>query len=563
MDLPWSAREFFDTRLFWADIAQASALPPGDDPLARYVRERGLRFIIETVGRSSAQAVMGIVREIWGAPPDGLAGFRVEPLFGPAGDNAVPDGLDAFFLASLEGVAFGSLARNPYDAAYALMSDPGIRSTEPDLPYFGFGAGSSGPSASVTSPLVMNDKAWALRNMRVDRAWTLVPVSPGLSDGQGVAIAHLDTGWTDHVDLDKGNLDLGRAQDFITAGGNASDPMNYGFPMNPGHGTRTGSVMMSAGGVMPVPPPGTTGPGQITGVARHTTYVPVRCIRSVVVIFASDVARGVWHATGSNCDVVSMSLGGRPARALHQAIQHALTNELVVVAAAGNNVRTVVWPARYPETIAVAASNVFDEPWSNSSRGPRVDIAAPGEDVWVAEPTAAPTGVQLGSGTSYATAHTAAVAALWLAFHGKGALQKAALGPGYRLQELFGRQLRASARVPARWDHTRYGAGIVDVMALLASGPGASGTGMPPGASKDGLVRLLDGIGSRLDHKFQGWRGISVIFEHEICNLYLDIMDATAAALDAIEAGDWTQIWKVLDQPGKRVSRTLWSAVLP
>src|SRR5690606_40280977 len=96
--------------------------------------------------------------------------------------------------------------------------------------------------------------------------------------------------------------------------------------------------------------------------------------------------------------------------------------------AAGNEVRTVVAPAVFPGTIAVAASNPKDKEWEGSSRGDRVDITAPGQDVYV------PVWNQrreedfcFGSGTSYATPHIAAAAAAWLAAH-----QKALSSSDYR-----------------------------------------------------------------------------------------------------------------------------------
>jgi len=189
-----------------------------------------------------------------------------------------------------------------------------------------------------------------------------------------------------------------------------------------------------------------------------------------MVIFAGDIAKGVQHATAKGCHVVSMSLGGFGATALRKAIEVAVNNHLVVVAAAGNHCFAVVYPARYPECIAMAASNVHNVPWTGSASGKPVALTAPGEDVWTAEPTRAPSGTGTGSGTSYATAHMAGVAALWMSFFGRRFLVDLATHQGAILQELLREHAMATAYSPPGWDTKNYGSGIVDVYKLLSNG---------------------------------------------------------------------------------------------
>ena len=76
-----------------------------------------------------------------------------------------------------------------------------------------------------------------------------------------------------------------------------------------------------------------------------------------------------------------MSLGGTPSRAMQRAIRQAIQSDMIVLAAAGNCVGLVVYPARYDEVIAVAGSNVNDGTWPGSCHGQAVDITAPGEKV--------------------------------------------------------------------------------------------------------------------------------------------------------------------------------------
>ena len=447
----------FNRAQFIGDIERAIELPFNNSSDDAYLRERGIRYVIEAPIGMSLEDVRLLVREFL------YSEFTVEPLFPDYSDSIPKENLKDFYLAFISGVSFSALSQSPYNAAYELLARTPLLSVEPDKPYLQFITTSSNVSA-VSAP---TDKAWSLRNMRVDSAWNIPPPSKGLKNGKGVSIAHLDTGWTDHQDLDQINFDYSRVLDLINPKNNAQDPLNYSG--NPGHGTKTGSVIMSQGGVNNL---STTGPGQITGVAREVTYVPIRCIKSVVTIFNSDVARAIAHATNkAKCDLISMSLGGPPMKALHVALKNATSKDLIAVCAAGNNVRTVVWPARYPEAIAVAASNCFDKPWSSSSRGKRVDISAPGEDVWKAEPDTKNSKVSPGSGTSYSTANLAGVAALWIAFYEKSKLETVAHNSNSNLQELFRSSIKSTARKVSGWDNSKYGPGIVQAYNLLKATP--------------------------------------------------------------------------------------------
>lgn len=142
--------------------------------------------------------------------------------------------------------------------------------------------------------------------------------------------------------------------------------------------------------------------------------------------------------------------------------------DVIVLAAAGNCVRLVVWPARYEDCIAVAGTNADDKPWRGTSDGPDVDISAPGENVFRARvEQGKPPSVGQGQGTSFAVALTAGVAACWLAHHGRANLIAEARARRETLQVMFSRLLRATARRPAGWDSVNMGAGIVHAKRLL------------------------------------------------------------------------------------------------
>lgn len=107
-------------------------------------------------------------------------------------------------------------------------------------------------------------------------------------------------------------------------------------------------------------------------------------------------------------EVISMSLGGTyDSRALHDMIIKAYNLGVVIVAAAGNDgASSPLYPAAYPEVVAVGAvdqNNVLAS-WSN--RG--AEVVAPGVDIL----STYPNGYAVLSGTSMATPHVSGVVAL-------------------------------------------------------------------------------------------------------------------------------------------------------
>ena len=150
------------------------------------------------------------------------------------------------------------------------------------------------------------------------------------------------------------------------------------------------------------------------------------------------------------------------------AVQSAVDRGIIVVAAAGNVWPFVVYPAKFDQVIAVAASNCTRDVWNQSARGRSVDIAAPGESVWRAKSSkraATAFSSARSNGTSYSTAIVAGACALWLAYHGRASLQ-AKYGKE-NLSAAFRYVLRKTAARPGDWPTDRYGRGIIDVESLL------------------------------------------------------------------------------------------------
>ena len=372
-----------------------------------------------------------------------------------------------------------------FAAGYALAERFDLAGAEPDLPTAFFpeydtiegGALTGGALAGLPpgcfvdpQPALEPTPAWALDRMHVPSGWTYSEQSDRPGQGKDVIVAQPDTGITPHVEL--AGVAFVPGFDVIDEDDDPTDPLTESA--NPGHGTGTASVLVSLESYI------------VTGSAPQARLMAIRTIESVVRIRQITVARAIDWAIQEGAHVVTMSLGGIPASALHRAVRRAVEADLIVLAAAGNCVRFVVWPARYDECIAVAATSAADEPWPGTCRGAPVDISAPGQNVYRAVvppggPTAADT-VGQGQGTSFAVALTAGVAAMWVAHHGRANVIAAAHERGETVQAMFRRLLRATARRPSPWDAEAMGAGIVDARALLEAGFNAGLAGPDPHA---------------------------------------------------------------------------------
>lgn len=142
-----------------------------------------------------------------------------------------------------------------------------------------------------------------------------------------------------------------------------------------------------------------------------------KCLNDSGVGYNTKIADAIRWATQENADIISMSLGAPgESSEIELAIESAVKEGVIVICAAGNDGTTdsVNWPAASPQTIAVAAVGEDRVVAQYSSRGPEVDVAAPGSNIlstWVDGEYATI------SGTSMATPFVAGVAALILSKH--------------------------------------------------------------------------------------------------------------------------------------------------
>jgi serine protease len=95
---------------------------------------------------------------------------------------------------------------------------------------------------------------------------------------------------------------------------------------------------------------------------------------------------GIVYAADRGAKVINCSWGGPMGAGQfgQDIINYAVLNkDALVIAAAGNSNNDVrIFPASYNNAMSVAATDVNDHKWNNSSYGPLVDISAPGANIF-------------------------------------------------------------------------------------------------------------------------------------------------------------------------------------
>lgn len=271
---------------------------------------------------------------------------------------------------------------------------------------------------------------WGVDRVDADNVWAA-------TTADNVKVAVIDTGIDlDHLDL-SGNIKGG--VNTIQSWKNADD--------DNGHGSHVAGIIAALNNTVGV-----------VGMGPQIDLYAVKVLNKNGSGYVSDIIEGIDWSINNNINVINMSLGTTSdIVSFHDAVIAARNAGIVVVAAAGNsgpNNNTVIYPAKYPESIAVSATDSSDGQPSFSSRGPEVDIAGPGVSIYSTYKNGSYATL---SGTSMATPHVAGAAALLLSTH-----------PGFTPAQVQS-YLQANAELLPSLSSDQQGFGLVDAeKAVLA-----------------------------------------------------------------------------------------------
>ncbi len=303
----------------------------------------------------------------------------------------------------------------------ALSIDPDVELAQPNYDY----SVSKGKTSPKTVP------QYAGEAIRLDEAHRL-------ARGNGIMIAVIDTAIeAAHPELVN---TIAGIFDAVADGPSLAEP----------HGTQIAGILAAH--------------SELKGVAPEAKLLSVRAFRGGKANPAQSTSlqllKGINWAFASGAKVMNMSFTGPMDPLLERIIKAAADKGAIFIAAAGNNgpKGAPVYPAAYPEVIAVTATDEKDKLYRQANRGDYISIAAPGVDIIA---PALKGSYELSSGTSMAAAHVSGVVALLLERDGKLDWSKA--------REI----LSASARKPNGSSGGKaFGAGILDAAGAL----GESGT---------------------------------------------------------------------------------------
>lgn len=276
----------------------------------------------------------------------------------------------------------------------------------PQIPYYLL--------ATTNDPQLTN--TWFHNKIQTNLAWELT------TGASNVTVAVIDTGFElNHEDLAnkwfQNTNEMGMTQDgdFCWAGtpaekstNNCDDDQNgyiddwrgYDFfytdnnpqagQVNPtGEGTR--HATMVAGTI------GATANNSIgsVGVDQQVKILPLQVFSDDGEAYTDDIASAIDYATDMHAKVINLSLGtNQYDSTLLSSINRAIANGTLVVASSGNcalndepicNSLTppgrMVYPALYPQVLAVGATDSNDVRSNFSSYGPQLDVVAPGSAI--------------------------------------------------------------------------------------------------------------------------------------------------------------------------------------
>ena len=348
----------------------------------------------------------------------------------------------------------------------------------------------------------------ALENPTVKIGWHLDDKHSQLSaaaqkvmakTGSYVTIGHLDTGYLPgHIGLPE-KLRADKEKNFVTGKdeieNQAHDKIDSG---NDGHGL--GTLCLLAGNNVPFSSTFNEFQGYIGGVPI-ADVIPMRISDSVVILNTENFCDAIDYALEQGCEVVTMSMAGKPSPRMAKSVNKAYEAGLVIVSAASNCwyagffksllPKCVLYPAAFQRVIAATGAmynqKPYDKDFLNTAKGEFTKYMqgswGPPSSMTRALAAYTPNTpwaengdkfVRSGGGTSSATPQIAAAAALWIAYHRDELEAKGYYKPGQQWKKIEAVRYAlytsaAKASVFKDWQKY-YGNGILRAMDALNIG---------------------------------------------------------------------------------------------
>jgi subtilisin len=245
------------------------------------------------------------------------------------------------------------------------------------------------PAAASSATSTELNNSWGVKHIFAD-----VAHAAG-NKGTGIKVAILDTGIDyNHPDLAENYLG---GHDFVF---NDDDPLD---DSDISHGTNVAGIIAAR----------ENGAG-VVGVAPEAKLLAVKVLDGGGFGTVDWIIAGIDWSVANGAQVINMSFQGSDNQALQEACDKARAAGVLLVAAGGNSAtggQPLKYPAAYESVIAVTATDVSDKPAYFDPLDPKLELAAPGVDIYS---TARGGGYTKLSGTSQAAPHVAGAAALYL-----------------------------------------------------------------------------------------------------------------------------------------------------
>jgi subtilisin family serine protease len=215
---------------------------------------------------------------------------------------------------------------------------------------------------------------WNLQAVSIETAWKY-------SRGKGVKVCVLDSGFVEHREVNVATF-----KDFTTEGSSPSS----------GHAIHVSGLIK----------------GRTVGTAPECDLLVGKVLKTTGGGAIDSIIKGISWALDEKVDILSMSFGSfRYYKPVHDLLKTCFARNMILVAAAGNeNTLGINFPAIFPECLSIGAVDKEGNVCDFSSRGYKLDVAAPGKDILS---TYLDNSYASISGTSQATPIVAGILACW------------------------------------------------------------------------------------------------------------------------------------------------------